>query len=362
MRNKKYSKYLVFVLVLDVIFALVKILSAQEWGSEHIFARGVSRVVSIVLQDINSLIPFSVVETMVVSLIIGILVLLVAVVVWRERVNTSPAVEKALLVVFVVITCIVTLYILIGTSLYNRSEIYTPLGIKKVKVDEQLVAQSLDHYLDMLIETAPNVARDEDGNVALPYTFEEVNALLNEEYIRLHDDYFTQNNVRLKKIRFSFFMTFTYITGVYVAFLGESSINTNVPSYTLPVTMAHEMAHGKGCVRENDANCIAYYICITSDNDYLRYCGLMSVCATLYSKLSKEQKNVFYDRFPKECLREYDNEYNFYERYESVVEKVSDFVNDMHLKGSGVKEGTQSYLMTDVFLCSMYKSLYAEEK
>ena len=42
LRNKKYSKYLVFVLVLAVIFALVKILSAQEWGSEHIFARGVS--------------------------------------------------------------------------------------------------------------------------------------------------------------------------------------------------------------------------------------------------------------------------------------------------------------------------------
>ena len=356
----KYKKILLTVLIIDVLFAAIKILSSYENIAEYLFARVISRGLSIVLQDINSLFPFSIIETMVVFLIIGFVAVIVTLFVAGDKIGNSVIIERVLTDVFVAIMIIVTFYVTIGTTLYNRAEIYQPLGLEKCKTKEALVYDALNAYLDELTKIEPQIQRDESGNAISPYDFDELNALLNVEYKRLTDDYFSHNDVRLKRVRLSFFMTFTFITGVYVAFLGESSINTNVPSYTLPVTMAHEMAHGKGCVRENDANCLAYYICVTSDNVYLKYCALMEICSSLFSKLSSEKRKEIYEKFPQNCLVEYSNANAFYDEYEGIVEKVSEFINDTHLKGSGVKEGTISYAMTDGFLCSLYTELFTE--
>lgn len=356
LKNKK----LFFTAIALFVVELIIVLSYQKGNvAENFYARGISRPITIVLQKLNSLIPFSLTEFVFVSLIVLLVAMIVFIIFGVEFGSAFSRKPHKLGYIFIVImvTCIV--YSICGSSLYYRDSIYEPLGIVEQKVDDAMAEKAAEYFIMSLAEIEDEINRDADGNVLLPYSFSELNDLLNEEYRRLSDGYFLQNNtIKLKKITLSKPMTYTFITGVYVACLGEASINTNVPAKSLPVTMAHEMAHSKGVIREDEANAIAYYLLITSDDVYLRYCGLMAAANIMYGKVSNaEYRNALYNLFPEACLKEYAWTSSYYEQYDTAINIVSDFINNINLKSNGVSEGTTSYSNTDTFLCSLYVHL-----
>ena len=70
-------------------------------------------------------------------------------------------------------------------------------------------------------------------------------------------------------------MSWCNITGIFVPFTFEANVNVDVPDYSQPATMCHELSHLRGYMREDEANFIAYLACRNSENVEFQYSGAM---------------------------------------------------------------------------------------
>lgn len=119
--------------------------------------------------------------------------------------------------------------------------------------------------------------------------------------------------------------------------------------------MAHEMTHAKGVSRENEANITAYVLCIRSRDVYLCYSGLMSAAAVTLNALPEEDFKTLYDRLLPQIQQEYRNASEHYDKYEGIIDEISEFFNDLFLKANGVQDGTMSYGRTVESLVELYR-------
>jgi hypothetical protein len=197
----------------------------------------------------------------------------------------------------------------------------------------------------------------------MPYGYGEMNDKLIEAYAKASEKYdFLQTlDSDLKPVMLSELMSYTHITGVYSFFTGEANINVAFPDYTIPYTAAHELAHQRGIAREDEANFMAFLVCMESDDAYIRYSAYLNlyeyVSNALYSA-SPELWSKSYGTLSYAVKAEMRAYSEFYEKYrDSVASEVSEVVNNTFLTMQGT-EGTRSYGMV-VDLAVAY---YAPEK
>jgi hypothetical protein len=197
----------------------------------------------------------------------------------------------------------------------------------------------------------------------MPISFDDMNQEILKGYRRFCEDFpeldLKSFDSKAKPVILSRAMTSLEILGIYSYFTGESNVNVYYPDYTAPFTTAHELAHQRGIARENEANFIAFAVCIRADNPYVRYSGYMNMFEYVASALARTDRELLlsvYEDIDERLLTELraysafcaDNKNEFWGT-------VSDKVNDTYLKSQGT-EGIVSYGLV-VELCVRY---YAE--
>ena len=127
---------------------------------------------------------------------------------------------------------------------------------------------------------------------------------------------------------------------------GEANINVLIPVGDLPFTIAHELAHTKGVMREDEANQLAFYVCLNSENPFLRFSAysryfyLMRGMASTAYLTNEERENLLSVNPALSKIELF--EYKFWQEHD-LLEKIGDFFNNLYIKSSGVSEGTSSY-------------------
>ncbi len=161
------------------------------------------------------------------------------------------------------------------------------------------------------------------------------------EYPILHSFYSVA-----KPIRHSSLMSDMGITGIYGYFTGEANINIEYPDYTLPYTVAHELAHQRGICREDEANFVAFLVCIGSSDPYVRYSGYLNMLEYLASSVYRADKTLYEDLMSGLDDGAWSDvraatEVTLAHR-DSPLGKIMDRINDSYLKSNGT-EGIVSY-------------------
>ena len=162
-----------------------------------------------------------------------------------------------------------------------------------------------------------------------------------------------------KPVIMSELMTKLEILGIYSYFTGESNINVHYPDYEIPFTVAHELAHQRGISRENEANFIAFLVCIRSESAFVRYSGYMNMFEYLASALVKTDREALqsvYEIADTRIIGELRafNEFYYANKSEFLAE-LSDFVNDNYLKAQGT-EGIVSYGLVVTLAVAYYSN------
>jgi hypothetical protein len=144
------------------------------------------------------------------------------------------------------------------------------------------------------------------------------------------------------------------ITGIFFPFTFEANINTDVPEYTIPFTMCHELSHLRGYMREDEANFIAYLACRGSNDIDFRYSGAAMAFTyasnALFSTDSEEAAKIF-SSLSEGVRRDlvFNNEY--WKQFTGPVADAADSINDSYLKANRQQDGVQSYgRMVDLLL------------
>lgn len=334
---------------LAVILSVLLILRTDSKVAEWM-AANLSRGYISLLSRITSVFPFSLYETFIYLVIIGGIALVTTAIVFFCKKKALRAVTYLLAILLIGLT-VGDLYTFSAGFAYYRDEVdvpqYTEQYLMKQQRDEILAIASF--MIDDFNALSDKMTRDEDGKTVSPYSNKQLSDKLKEEYKRLDSDYFSSFTPSAKVITSKKIMTNMHITGVFFAPFGEANVNPLTPAAEMPVTMAHEMAHAKGVMREDDANLVAYWLTLTSDDDYIRYSGyyecyyrIMSIVSYYDGLMNENNSGDIGGKMDKAIRTEMSLNNKFWSEY-TLFDKITDTLNDLYLKLQGQNKGTDSY-------------------
>lgn len=297
---------------------------------------------------LTSFLPCSVLELLIVSgIMLGVFLLV------RVFINLCKGRFKRIAVGLVVIATfgayLLNLYIMSMGFGYYRAEMPVPQTENKYTASQ--ARKVVEYFLADYNRLANSLERDENGCVVCPYAFGELADIMVEEYKRLDapffNGYFAKYTPTAKPVVNSWFLSDMLITGVTFLPFGEATLNVAAPPTTITSTLAHELAHTKGVQREGDANLLARYILVSSENDYLRYCGYYASFDNLLSALSLAGDWQSFNELGVQISplvakeRRYANAY--WNSQPDIIGQIAEFFNNLYLKSNGAENGTGSY-------------------
>jgi len=362
--------YLAVLIGILIVLAILKKNTDIAEGMTRTVLRGYAQGAAFV----SSLVPFiSLTEVVVIAIIIVCIVLLVLGIIDLFKIRWFKAINKILAIPCIVLT-LVTLYNFSCEAAYNRKDMPLPYYESEVARDDfskiyNYFAEDLDYCVDHL-------TFKENGDIE-DMKLEDITKDLKEAYKIIEgNDYFHSHFGSVKPMMTSFIYRELQITGVSFAPFSEANINILNTNVNIPFTTAHELAHTKGVMREDDANQLAFYVCINSDKPYLRYSAYVSyfyqvkiMCSEEY--LTEEQLSHVkpiseqYHQYAKTVNFVYD----FWQKHD-LLGDIGDWFNNLYIKSSGVEEGTGSYSggteyefdpATNKFSPSEYQKLFIEK-
>ena len=346
--------------ILAIVALLCRTVCRLSAHFADFFVRYVASAVRLVMTSISNFLPFSLAEILVMLIpLIFVGIVICAVIFSKSKESTTRFIALLLSIVALIYFLFVFTYAA-GFQTHTVDKVFD-LKQEKVSVEE------LKDTADWLSETANSLADKgliSGKNSKMPFSWDELNEEINHAFgtVNSRYDFFCNCYTRTKPIILSNLMSYTHTLGVYTFFTGEASINTTYPDYTTVFTCAHEMAHQRGIARENEANFVAFIVCISSENKYIQYCGYLNMLEYVLNAIHDADFSLYCEivtSLPPSILNEMLGYSEIYKKYDDTpVGDISQTINDTYLKSQGT-EGTKSYGMVVDLAVAYYKSLKA---
>lgn len=246
---------------------------------------------------------------------------------------------------------------------YNGSTLAQKLGLEQAAVSVSELKETTEYMRDRMNEELDKINFRYGGSSVMPYSISEMNDKLLEAYDKISDEYSFVPRLRskVKQVALSDPMTYTHMSGMYTYYTGEANLNINFPDYNLPFTAAHELAHQRGILPENEANFMAFLVCTASDDPYIRYSAYANMVEYLDSALYKADYSTFaevYSSLDMRFIYEMRSYNSFFSKYrDNVAATISSAANDNYLKAQGQTAGERSYGMVVDLAVAWTKSL-----
>ena len=143
--------------------------------------------------------------------------------------------------------------------------------------------------------------------------------------------------------------------GIFIPFTMEATFNRDMPDHQIPFVIAHEFAHFRGFMREDEANFIAYLACRGSESVELRYSGAISALTHVlnaYARVATPQEYAdLLQRIPDQVLRDFAVAHEYWAQFRGRAAQISTRVNDAYLRANAQTDGVYSYgRMVDLLL------------
>lgn len=311
-----------------------------------------AHAIRFILAKVTNLIPFSIAECILVSLPVFAVAYIVLSTVSTKRDSSDANFYRWFRPILAFVLFIPIVFLGAFGPAYGRNKLADNLNLEQKDVS----AEELYQTAMTAAKAAENelsdgkVSFDAKGASVMPYGYDELTDIMNSAFKKYASeaDYIGHFYSYPKPIALSEPMTYTHISGVYTFMTGESNINTNYPDFLMPFTMAHEMAHQRGIAREDEANFVAFLVCIGSDDAYVRYSGYTNMVNYLMSALSSADIEKYIDFRRNKLSDEMNGEFfaysEFFDKYrDSKASEISGTVNNAFLQSQGQTAGTKSY-------------------
>ena len=343
---KKFLRLIIRGAVLTFLIALLLTLHGLKNNPDtcEAMTRGFSRFYGSIVSKITSIVPFSLTELSFVILGGGVIALLVFAIIGLKRMKLIGSLDR-----LVEIACIILLslniYTLSCEFAYNRKEM--PLPYYEGEIERTEHVPIFNYYADDVNLCISELEFEETGEVKTDMSLEDIANEVKKAYAIIDgNDYFSSHFGGVKPMASSFIYREFQITGVTYSPLAEANINILNTKTAIPLTVAHELAHTKGVMREDDANKLAFYVCINSEHPYLRYSAYSAYFSQLYAMVTdyylkdEEMDSLHTIDITFSKTRRY--EYDYWEAHD-LLGDIGEFINNLYIKYNGVEEGTNSY-------------------
>ena len=327
--------------------------------TDRLYARGLYPLLAGGIGRVTALLPFSLVEFLLFGAVMGVLAWLAyTITVFVKNKDKRRAVAARFLATAACVGSLwYVLFVLLCGLNYSRLDFAAHSGLFVRPSAPQELAALCGELIDTVNDLRPRLPQDEQGVVrstfADPYAQAAFAAGL---YEKLGAEYpFLQGfTPRPKPVLASRLMSRVNIVGIFVPFTYECNINTDVTPYNLPSAMAHELAHFKGFMREDEANYIAWLACAASENEEFLYSGAMLALthtANALASADREMYRTVMAQVSPGVWQDWQHNDAYWQQFEGTVSEVSTAVNDTYLRANRQSDGVKSYgRMVDLLL------------
>lgn len=359
----KYEKIPIFCIIsaiITIISIIIYVLFCISESFADFFNRYISMYLRLTLAKISNLLPISIAE-----LIIILIPIIVFLTIWyllKFRCETRKSSLSASLCVLSVAGLFLSSFVLCFAAGYRAPSLDKKLNIESKPVSAKELFETAEYLTEKINELTPNIDYGDDGFSIMPYGYKDMNDKLITAYDKFceNHDFIINFKSNLKPVFLSEGLSYMHITGVYTFFTGEANLNIGFPDYSIPYTAAHELAHQRGIAREDEANMIAFLVCIESEDPYIQYCAYTNMYEYVTSALYKADREL-YREIRSKTNEAFTSEQiafsKFFDKYEkSVASQVSGAVNDAYLVSQGTV-GQVSYGMVVDLTVAYFKQL-----
>lgn len=371
-RGEKYTwlniiKRLPLLVLIPLAVFLPHLVRNSPEKVERLYSRGIYPLISRLLGFLNSLIPLSVAE-LVIVFIGGLLALILVVRLLkipfgklRSRSENRIRFFSYLVSLAVFIGVMLNLfYVLWGFNHYRQPlSNLMELNVSTRSVDE--LAELTEHLALEAAKLRVKVAEDENGVFSAVSREEALKAVAAAfRSLGRDNELFANKCYKVKTPILSKTLSKLDIAGIYIPYLAEPNVNAEQPDLYFLSGAAHEMGHYFGFAAEDEANFIAYYASLWSKDESFRYSAVMaalSSCASsLYSNDYDKYAEIWYRCYSEGMQRDLENYREYYKKYENhPAAQVNDSINDAYLQYHGHSDGLKSYGRDVDLLLALYE-------
>ena len=327
-------------ILLMVLFILLRL--CEDFC--EFYSQTIVQAYTFVFGHISSFFPFSLFEIFAVGTVIYVITWIVFFIRNTKKMGIKKSYHMIMRMGIIIMSIMVVYQGTAGIN-YARGPVDVPQHHEMIDNPKDY-KKITDKFSDDFNYCASQLEFNEEGSVVKPYSTDELISNIQAEYEKFDSKYLYKYSSKPKSMYLTgWFYRMASISGVTFVPVGEANFNSlNNDSY-LPFTIAHEMAHTKGAMPEEDANLVAAYICLNSDDPYIRYSGYDYTFWSLESlvKATNEDDDLedFYNRLDDNIYRNNNYEYNYWKDH-ATFEKIADKINDWYLKFNN-DVGTTSY-------------------
>lgn len=234
-----------------------------------------------------------------------------------------------------------------------------------VQIDpSNITATELEDVCRKLIqltnESRNLLTKDELHPAVLPMNHRQIieKALVGFDEVANTFPKFAYKKPSVKIVLFPQLMSMVGVSGIYIPFTGEAIVNMDPPSYLLPATVCHEMAHQLGFSPEDEANYISFLVCRSNSNPSFQYSGYFMAMRYAMNSLGVANKEAFLSMrkdISKGVMTDIEANRLYWGRFYNPISTFTSYFYDYFLKANGQKHGIRSYSLMVKLIVGEYR-------
>ena len=299
------------------------------------------------LSQLNSLLPFSVAEVLLIAVAVFVLALF-ALLLFRLffRKHRWESLYRFLITVFSVGTAVYAGFCLLWGVYYYGESFLEKSGLNNDKITVDQLETVTRYFADIASDYADAVNRDENGVYSAD--FGRILEVSDEVFQNTEAEYpcLSGPAICAKGILHSHLLSYTDFTGFFFPFTAEANVNTDVPSVYFASTVAHELSHQRGVATEQEANFVGVMAALNyGDVDYVYSSALLAythLSNALYAADYDSWLAIYQELNPL-VLLDFEVEREYWKQFETPVETVSNTVYENFLYSYDQELGLKSY-------------------
>lgn len=331
-------KQILSLLLLFQIIAL-QILTFFPQFVEQFYSNDLYPILSKISRSSLGWIPFSVGDIIYGSLIVWAIY-------WFYK-NRKESWKTKGLVILGTISIVYFLFYFLWALNYYRLPLYEKMNLKTDYTQEQLI-QFTKKLIVKTNQIHFEITKDTAKKVVSPYNTKQIFNLAPSGYSELKKvhSFFNYEKPSIKNSTFKTALSYSGVGGYLNPFTNEAQVNSLIPLYNLPATTSHEMAHQMGYANETECNFIGFLAAIHNKDLHFQYAGYtyaLRYCLSNIGTKDEKQLEKMLKTLNPGILKNFRESEEFYEKYNSFLDTIFEFVYDNFLKMNQQKDGMESY-------------------
>jgi hypothetical protein len=327
-----------------LVFISTRLAIRKSGEVEHYYSTAIYPVIARLLSFFSKLIPFSLWDIFWILIIVLIISGLVLVILKKIKFTWySLRILQTLAILY-------SLFYLVWGYNYFRPRIQERLTWKIPESDEPAFRSVFDTIITRTnLNYIPISSAD----------FPEIDNLIEKSY-RLQSPGlgipYPNGFRRPKRMIFSRLYGKMGLSGYFGPFFNEIHVNGFLLPMDYPFLLGHEKAHQFGITSEAEANLVSFIICVTSEDQRLRYSGYQSLLLYFLRDAShlKEYKD-YLKKIDKPVMDDLQYRQKYYEALlNNTLSDMQTAANNEYLKANNIEKGVKNYNQVVSLVISWY--------